>query len=626
MHFKSPLLASFLLFFALSANAWVYPEHRKLALLSMDQLSPAYRLQLEQIWQKARTGYETRLSPGVLVSNQGLKPTQLDYASWSGIAGDHSCSPSDMLHNVLETDWIMKVAGIAAQLEYDLAATDNRSKRINAIRNSDIRFQRADLAYSNRASANNVHFLLARPKEDTDPQTYFTACLTEGAPLNAIGMYTRYHLSALYKAGKSSEIGLSEKEQSAWLLAALADEAYADHFLQDIYAAGHVAGIWGAASIRKGTHDYYNEKGLEIVTWDGKRMILSGDAYLREVEAQKIATYMRASLEQLLDAAAGNLQVVSKGIKALPTNTADSFNTCQEPTMKATEFELSLVIPILMKTPAPGLAEGLGAMPRVSSEIGTFLGVSSSANLHSINGGFAKNQRGTGVVAGLEANVRFGFGLDGVLNNSGDGLVFVQAGWKTDASSTNQFVNDEPTLPTNSLTTAIPGRSAYSFRIRMPFYLIPGDLILASPLLLFAPKTYAKMAMRAGNGGLIPWQSGIATPIGRFQFVLGREIGVSFYGQGNPHDNFLVYEPTLSSSAMLLEYRSVQFDFPILEYRTLRSYASEQSSSLMFQLSAGFDNAKKVSVLLPSTNIKTPELQTVWHIGIRAIFNWRHYL
>ncbi|MEQ1625526.1 MAG: hypothetical protein ABL870_12580, partial [Sediminibacterium sp.] len=90
MHFKSPLLASFLLFFVLSANAWVYPEHRKLALLSMEQLSPAYRLQLEQIWQKARTGYETRLSPSVLVSNQGLKPTQLDYASWSGIAGDHS--------------------------------------------------------------------------------------------------------------------------------------------------------------------------------------------------------------------------------------------------------------------------------------------------------------------------------------------------------------------------------------------------------------------------------------------------------------------------------------------------------------------------------------------------------
>ena len=38
------------------------------------------------------------------------------------------------------------------------------------------------------------------------------------------------------------------------------------------------------------------------------------------------------------------------------------------------------------------------------------------------------------------------------------------------------------------------------------------------------------MAVTAGNGGLIPWQSGWATSIGRFQFVLGRELGITFYG------------------------------------------------------------------------------------------------
>lgn len=625
MHFKSPLLVSLLLLLALSAQAWVYPEHRKIAFWSMEQMSPQYQILLNQIWQKARMGHEERLSPLAIDGQMGLKPKQLDYASWSGIAGDHSCSPKDMLNNILNSNWILKVADIAAKLEQDLATVTSRSKRINAIRNSDIRLQRADLAYSSRASANNVHFLLARPKEDTDPRTYFTTCLTEGAPLNAIGMYTHYHLSALYKAQQSRLAGISPEQQSAWLLAALADEAFADHFLQDIYAAGHVAGIWGAASVRKGTHDYYNEKGLEVVTWDGKRMILTGDAYLRESDAQKLGGYLRASLEQLLDAADGKIMVQAKDLPTLPEMDADQFNTCQEATMKAQGFDLELVVPILMQTPAPGLADGLGAMPRVSSELGVFFGISSSANLYSVSGGFGKNQNGTGAVVGLEANVRLGFGLDGVLNNSGDGLVFLQAGWRTDASTTNQFVGGSPTLPTNSLTTAIPGRSAYGFRMRMPFYLFPGDLILASPLLLFAPKTYAKMAMNAGNGGLIPWQSGIATPIGRFQFVFGREVGVSFYGQGNPHANILVYEPSISSSSILLDYRSVQFDFPIIEYRTLRSYAAEQSSSLIFQLSGGFDNARKVSVLLPS-GVKVPELQTVWHLGIRAIFNWRHYL
>jgi hypothetical protein len=38
------------------------------------------------------------------------------------------------------------------------------------------------------------------------------------------------------------------------------------------------------------------------------------------------------------------------------------------------------------------------------------------------------------------------------------------------------------------------------------------------------------MAVTAANGGLIPWQLGWATRFGRFQFVLGREVGVAFYG------------------------------------------------------------------------------------------------
>ena len=60
----------------------------------------------------------------------------------------------------------------------------------------------------------------------------------------------------------------------------------------------------------------------------------------------------------------------------------------------------------------------------------------------------------------------------------------------------------------------------------MPFYLIPGDLLFLSPLYLFSRDRYHGMAVVAANGGLIPWQSGLATGIGRFQFVLGRELGL----------------------------------------------------------------------------------------------------
>ncbi len=43
-----------------------------------------------------------------------------------------------------------------------------------------------------------------------------------------------------------------------------ADEAFALHFVEDIYAAGHIAGTWGDVSQRKGTHDFYNASGLEM--------------------------------------------------------------------------------------------------------------------------------------------------------------------------------------------------------------------------------------------------------------------------------------------------------------------------------------------------------------------------
>ena len=119
----------------------------------------------------------------------------------------------------------------------------------------------------------------------------------------------------------------------------------------------------------------------------------------------------------------------------------------------------------------------------------------------------------------------------------------------------------------------------------MPFYLIPGDLLLLSPMYLFATRAYPDMAVTAGNGGLIPWQSGWATGIGRFQFVLGRELGITFYGlRGDDR----VSRPSASGrSGSRVDYKSTLFDLPIVEYRPYRSFASNQSTSVLFQLFAG---------------------------------------
>ncbi|HEY6436129.1 MAG TPA: hypothetical protein VIY47_06040, partial [Ignavibacteriaceae bacterium] len=144
-----------------------------------------------------------------------------------------------------------------------------------------------------------------------------------------------------------------------------------------------------------------------------------------------------------------------------------------------------------------------------------------------------------------------------------------------------------------------------------------------APILLWAaPGAFTSMAVTAGNGGLIPWQAGIATSFGRFQFILGREVGVSLYGGGEDQDAIIVPTGDITN---LLTYKSVQLDFPVLEYRPFRTFSLDQSSSLCFKLSFGVDLPYDEEIILPEGGT-LPELKAVWNLGITMEFDWRHYL
>jgi hypothetical protein len=427
----------------------------------------------------------------------------------------------------------------------------------------------------------------------------------------------------------------SQEQKSQLLLSAFADEAFALHFLEDAYASGHIAGTWGKAAVRKGTHDYYNEHGLEIVTWDGKREIAMGDAYMRINDEKITAIAVKISLDQFINAANGLMKVDYEDDVFASNNLPDTFNVCENnfmPSRKMIEHNIpgkivtnEYLIPVLLKTPVPGLESGLGELPRFRSEVGVFAGLSTAMDLEAINGGFGPVETKPGFVGGLEANARFGIGLDGVLNKAGDGLAFIQVGVRLDANSTNQYSDDYTDPPIGAISSAIPGRGALSFRIRLPFYLIPGDLLLAAPFLAFtSPKTLTKMGVTAVNGGLIPWQSGMSTRIGRFQFVLGREVGVYLYGINNPKKDVLLILNSTGTSLQFVGYGSTKLDFPILEFRPFRTFSNDQALAGIVQLTAGCDIPRKAVVIAPKDSELTP-LKTIWYIGARLTFNWRHY-
>ena len=201
--------------------------------------------------------------------------------------------------------------------------------------------------------------------------------------------------------------------------------------------------------------------------------------------------------------------------------------------------------------------------------------------------------------------------------------MFASIGLRAGTASSNRFLASPALDGTGNVFAAIPARSGVSFRLRMPFYLVPGDLLLLSPLALFNRQAYTQMAVTASNGGLIPWQLGWATPVGRFQFVLGRELGITQFGR--VHSDQLIAPPGAPGDGLrLVSFKSTLYDLPILEYRPYRSFAGNQSSTVLFQLFGGADVPDGHTVFSPP-GAAPVAMDTVWSLGLRMVFDWRHY-
>ena len=100
-------------------------------------------------------------------------------------------------------------------------------------------------------------------------------------------------------------------------------------------------------------------------------------------------------------------------------------------------------------------------------------------------------------------------------------------------------------------------------------------------------------------------------------------LGVTFYGLGG-NDRLLAPSATPGIPSSIIEYKSVWFDLPILEYRPYRSFASNQSTALLFQFFTAWDVPYSASVVSPA-GAPTPNLNTVLSIGLRMSFDWRFY-
>lgn len=619
---------------ATNANAWVFSEHRDISVAAVLKLDSERRHQLDAMWRMARVGHENRLTTSFVISEQPERPAYLDWATWPALGGDHSCSSATMLQAILHDDWVLEVAGVAERFKRKVMSTTRESQRLNALRDQDLQLQRADRMYVTRASSNTVHFMHALPSIETSKDVYIDGCLAQGAETNAYSAYAWYHYRAIVKASRIREAGLTDEERRSLAIAALADEAFAVHFLEDVFAAGHVTGTWGSASLRKGTHDYYNEHGYVTRAWDGTPLVLLGDANLNEKGLETPTNAVAVSLAQIADAFAGRIQlsghvIAPDGIEGLGLLSADTLDVCRNsvvPGLVASRDLDDQLLAVIDRTPVPALKSGIGEMPRFRSELGGFFGLAphvSTSGWHDDFHPAAATPLGIGSVG---VGIRMGLGLDGVMSDAGDGLTFIEFGLTNDSPSSSSYAQDQDPTTNDDDVATIPARTSISARMRMPFYLVPGDLLLGALFIApFSPDTYLQMAAVASNGGLFPWQSGVATPIGRFQFMLGRELGIRLYGfLGNRQS---IYVPVRNDRNDIIsekfDVRSIVIEAPIAEWRPYRMFSFDQHSSLCVQVCATTD------IPLSWSSDRTPapvvELRPRYGVSMRVVFDWRYY-
>jgi hypothetical protein len=435
-------------------------------------------------------------------------------------------------------------------------------------------------------------------------------------------MYVQYHAIALRLAAQWRHAPEAARPDLA--RRALLAEGTALHFLQDSLASGHYAATWGDAAWQKGTHDLYCVQGLTSKTWAGDLYASHGDAHMTERDQAVSGAVIARSLAQLAGAAGGTV-AVSTAPLTQPERDLEELNFCGVQTLPAMPTDpaaRSAALVTLRDSPIPSGDQDDIHPPRARADIGWFGGVVAGIGAGPAWGGF-DTSAGWRFRTELEVGARFGYGLQGVLTTNMDGQLWAQASFVVDPAQLDASCPGCPGgVRNNQALPRVPGRSALKLVFRMPYYVVPFDLIVLGPALLLAsPATAQDVVFRATSGGLWTLQRPIETAIGTFQFMAGRELGFTLWGIGDP--NQFVATPA-SGSALLVDFRQLELDFPVFEYAPPRAFST--TLALAAQVQLGFSVQLAPTAWLPQDgNAPYDGLGASWFIYLRLRLDARKY-
>ena len=511
------------------AEAWLLVEHARAGRAATQEIAAnaargvqedarAHAL-LDQAWTFVRGGdaaRATRLCPEYFVEwAGGAHPRCLGLAALPALAGDHACTTAD-LDLATRAPWLDEVlaAAIDRQQKIDAYPQDDIDARQGERRSLDEDLETADAGYLFRAAGSHVHFQMPRARTMETAVEYMDAALR--AVPNATAAYIAYHTRALALAVETRRRcgGAPCAAASDLLWLTFLEESFALHFLEDSFAAGHMAGVVDGTSYRMGTHDYYSSHGLDVRTWSGESYAAYGDAFLDDTSLHVVGHAVAASLRQLAwalspkslspgDAAPCDgpspldpLDCSDERALPLPTSPMDSCSAAPfavDPALAQRAF----LGQVLRLEPIPALEKP--TLGRDRKELGVFVPFA----LELSTGYFGGRSGGAYVEPSLALGV--GWAADAILSDYSDPLFFLEARGAMQARGDGSYA------------LGIGGR------MRIPYAVVPGDILVwGIPAAVLQGKSprWVRAAVLAAMRGGERFDQGA-----RLQFVGGREVG-----------------------------------------------------------------------------------------------------
>ncbi len=319
----------FLLIAAADARAYSYGEHKEIGDQALILFLKRYGSRQNDSLLRSYWGLAENDKGFFFPELSGEDGILVTYGMLNALSGDHESDPL-LLEEQLRSrhSVIRKIAALHQQyisMGYT-AAPDGKLTRV-------------DMRYALLAAVNLSHFYEYRKTfqqqlrhfnkafiRDCQNPAAVPALFKKLGKTNALTMYVSLHALAIDLAEQGGQLARNGNDAGARkiLFYALLFNGFADHFLEDAFAAGHLVvnrSVLASVTNNKALHDFYSEHGCTVVNSRGERWRAYGDGQFNRSHRQwqNQSTLGTVHYERYTPEASRVIEAVSRSLNDVAT-------------------------------------------------------------------------------------------------------------------------------------------------------------------------------------------------------------------------------------------------------------------------------------------------------------------